>query len=30
MAVETDVDVVGGIALAAGHRTLIPEMIEAL
>ena len=25
-----DVDVVGASSLAAGHRTLIPEMIEAL
>ncbi len=30
MAVENDVDVVGASTLAAGHRTLIPEMIEAL
>jgi methylmalonyl-CoA mutase len=30
MAVERDVDVVGASSLAAGHRTLIPEMIEAL
>src|SRR3954466_15186785 len=30
MAVEVDVDVVGASSLAAGHRTLIPEMIEAL
>jgi methylmalonyl-CoA mutase len=30
MAVENDVDVVGASSLAAGHRTLIPEMIEAL
>jgi methylmalonyl-CoA mutase len=30
MAVEKDVDVVGASSLAAGHRTLIPEMIEAL
>ena len=30
MAVEHDVDVVGASSLAAGHRTLIPEMIEAL
>jgi len=30
MAVEKDVDVVGASTLAAGHRTLIPEMIEAL
>jgi methylmalonyl-CoA mutase len=30
MAVATDVDVVGASSLAAGHRTLIPEMIEAL
>jgi methylmalonyl-CoA mutase len=28
MAVEKDVDVVGASSLAAGHRTLIPEMIE--
>jgi methylmalonyl-CoA mutase len=30
MAVEADVDVVGASSLAAGHRTLIPEMIDAL
>jgi methylmalonyl-CoA mutase len=30
MAVEKDVDVVGASSLAAGHRTLIPEMIETL
>jgi methylmalonyl-CoA mutase len=30
MAVEHDVDVVGASSLAAGHRTLVPEMIEAL
>jgi methylmalonyl-CoA mutase len=30
IAVEHDVDVVGASSLAAGHRTLIPEMIEAL
>jgi methylmalonyl-CoA mutase len=30
MAVENDVDVVGASSLAAGHRTLIPEMIDAL
>jgi methylmalonyl-CoA mutase len=30
MAVEADVDVVGASTLAAGHKTLIPEMIEAL
>jgi methylmalonyl-CoA mutase len=30
MAVENDVDVVGASSLAAGHRTLVPEMIEAL
>jgi len=30
MAVDHDVDVVGASSLAAGHRTLIPEMIEAL
>jgi methylmalonyl-CoA mutase len=30
MAVERQVDVVGASTLAAGHRTLIPEMIEAL
>ncbi len=30
MAVEKDVDIVGASSLAAGHRTLIPEMIEAL
>jgi len=30
MAIENDVDVVGASSLAAGHRTLIPEMIDAL
>jgi methylmalonyl-CoA mutase len=30
MAVDHDVDVVGASSLAAGHRTLIPEMIDAL
>jgi len=30
MAIAHDVDVVGASSLAAGHRTLIPEMIEAL
>jgi methylmalonyl-CoA mutase len=30
MAIEHDVDVVGASSLAAGHRSLIPEMIEAL
>ena len=30
MAVDHNVDVVGASSLAAGHRTLIPEMIEAL
>jgi methylmalonyl-CoA mutase len=30
MAIEHDVDVVGASSLAAGHRTLIPEMIAAL
>jgi methylmalonyl-CoA mutase len=30
MAIESNVDVVGASSLAAGHRTLIPEMIEAL
>lgn len=30
MAVQNDVDVVGASSLAAGHRTLIPEMIDAL
>jgi methylmalonyl-CoA mutase len=30
MAVDNDVDIVGASSLAAGHRTLIPEMIEAL
>jgi methylmalonyl-CoA mutase len=30
MAVEHEVDVVGASSLAAGHRTLIPEMIDAL
>ncbi len=30
MAVEQDVDVVGASSLAAGHKTLIPELIDAL
>jgi len=30
MAVDNEVDLVGASSLAAGHRTLIPEMIEAL
>jgi methylmalonyl-CoA mutase len=30
MAIENDVDVVGASSLAAGHKTLIPELIEAL
>jgi methylmalonyl-CoA mutase len=30
MAIENDVDVVGASSLAAGHRTLIPELIEHL
>ncbi|HET7577247.1 MAG TPA: methylmalonyl-CoA mutase [Sphingomicrobium sp.] len=30
MAVDNDVDVVGASSLAAGHRTLIPEMVDAL
>lgn len=30
MAVEHDVDIVGASSLAAGHRTLIPELIAAL
>jgi len=30
MAIDNDVDVVGASSLAAGHRTLIPEMIDAL
>jgi methylmalonyl-CoA mutase len=30
MAIDNNVDVVGASSLAAGHRTLIPEMIEAL
>ncbi|GAA3897874.1 methylmalonyl-CoA mutase [Sphingomonas limnosediminicola] len=30
MAIEHNVDVVGASSLAAGHRTLIPEMIAAL
>ncbi|HVE02237.1 MAG TPA: methylmalonyl-CoA mutase [Sphingomicrobium sp.] len=30
MAIEHDVDVVGASSLAAGHRTLIPELIAAL
>ena len=30
LAVEHDVDVVGASSLAAGHKTLIPELIDAL
>ena len=30
MAVENDVHVVGVSSLAAGHKTLVPELIEAL
>jgi methylmalonyl-CoA mutase len=30
MAVHHDVDVVGASSLAAGHKTLIPELVEAL
>ena len=30
MAIENDVDVVGASSLAAGHRTLIPELIVIL
>jgi methylmalonyl-CoA mutase len=30
LAVESDVDVVGASSLAAGHKTLIPELIEML
>jgi methylmalonyl-CoA mutase len=30
MAVEHDVDVVGASSLAAGHKTLIPELIATL
>jgi methylmalonyl-CoA mutase len=30
MAVEHDVDVVGASSLAAGHKTLVPELIDAL
>jgi len=30
MAIDNHVDVVGASSLAAGHRTLIPEMVEAL
>src|SRR6478752_4363585 len=30
MAIDNNVDVVGASSLAAGHRTLIPEMVEAL
>jgi methylmalonyl-CoA mutase len=30
MAVEKQVDVVGASSLAAGHKTLIPELIDAL
>jgi len=29
-AVEKDVDIVGASSLAAGHKTLIPELIEKL
>lgn len=29
-AVENDVHVVGASSLAAGHKTLIPELVEAL
>ena len=30
MAIENDVHVVGASSLAAGHKTLVPELIEAL
>ncbi|MEO7365125.1 MAG: methylmalonyl-CoA mutase family protein, partial [Sphingomicrobium sp.] len=30
MAVKTEVDVVGASTLAAGHKTLVPELIDAL
>jgi methylmalonyl-CoA mutase len=30
MAVESEVDVVGASTLAAGHKTLVPELIDAL
>ncbi|XPE51209.1 hypothetical protein ACNKHX_17645 [Shigella flexneri] len=30
LAVENDVHVVGASSLAAGHKTLIPELVEAL
>ena len=30
LAVEKDVDVVGASSLAAGHKTLVPELIERL
>jgi methylmalonyl-CoA mutase len=30
MAIDNDVDVIGASSLAAGHRTLIPELIDAL
>ncbi|MEJ2222808.1 MAG: hypothetical protein P8X80_18625 [Desulfobacterales bacterium] len=30
MAVENDVHVVGPSSLAAGHKTLVPELIAAL
>jgi methylmalonyl-CoA mutase len=30
LAVEKDVDVVGASSLAAGHKTLVPELIDAL
>lgn len=30
MAVENDVHVVGPSSLAAGHKTLVPELIESL
>ena len=30
MAIEADVDVIGASSLAAGHKTLIPELITLL
>jgi methylmalonyl-CoA mutase len=30
MAVENDVHVVGASSLAAGHKTLVPQLVEAL
>ncbi len=30
MAVENDVHIVGASSLAAGHKTLVPQLVEAL